>query len=227
VATGGDWLPGLVVRDPMSRWQFADATDEMARASGVLAHRDALRSTDARLGLTVPPSLETGYESARTASDLAALDADIQAWTTAAERIDEARSELAGPRDTLTTLGLSSSSATPEAVLADATQAYDAGDRASATRRAAEAVSILRGAAAIGRAHVLEGTVAAVVGLGALFALVTLLWRRGRSRRRSRLATEGSSGAAPGAPYATLAATSAPLEAARPGPETDQGAGRD
>ena len=60
---GRGWSPPLPVRYAMSSWSFSMANGLMDDAMNVLHTRDDIKAKVAKLGLTVPESLERSYES--------------------------------------------------------------------------------------------------------------------------------------------------------------------
>lgn len=80
-AAGGSWKAPSGVRRSMGEWSFAEATEEMAAATGVLASRDDVARKAADLGLDPPGGLESAYETAgwrnETLDALAEVSADL------------------------------------------------------------------------------------------------------------------------------------------------------
>ena len=232
VAAGSGWLPGIVVREPMSEWQFDTAKVAMTAAETVLADRDRLNAETTELGLAFPAALEPAYESAASASDLTTLDGRIATWIKAADAVRSARDALAADRGPLVRVGLLG--ARPEAAYSAALAAFAAGDDSGAVEGSSATVAALSGAEEIGRGRTLA-VGAGVVGVVLLLLLVVWLLLRIRRRRHARLEPAASmvgpvfpsdpdeltSRLAPSDPYATLAATPDPLEGDEIGVEPD------
>jgi hypothetical protein len=213
---GSDWLPGILVRKPMSDWDFDDASKAIDEAEAVLADRDTLRATVADLGLAFPANLEPVYETADSADDLGGLRARLAQWQSAADAIRSARDRLAARRPVVTSLGLLGTE--PEAEYRAALAAFAAGDARAAVGGSAATLTLLSGAEDLGRQRALAGaSVGLLVGL-LLAVLVPFLLYRRRSRRRARLALASAVGAAPEAP---LEAAFEPSPMPSPDPEPD------
>ncbi len=197
VAADGDWTAPPVVRLALDGWRFDDADARIQEATDVVRQRDDTASQAAAAGLSTPDGLEAAYESADSASELAdasALAANTQA---SLSTVVAAGAAAEAPRDWLTTLGLSGKD--PDADLAAARSAWEAGNLTEATDRAALAAGTLSIAAEAGRGR------AIVIGGGAmlvtLLLLVVLIVAVVRWRRRSLAPTAGVAAAlAVGAP---------------------------
>lgn len=222
VAHGNGWVPGYVIRSPMSRWNFNEASKEMTEAETVLADRNALVAATSELQLPVAPSLEAAYDSATTAKDLTALDAEVQAWTATSAELRADRDGLAAARSELTQIGLLGEPTLPEDRYAAALAAFRSGDRAGAVDGSMAAVALLAGAEEIGRTRVITAGVVSLVVLVVLLVLLALLWRGLRRRRRGRALVSTVAVGDPG--YATLAATSDPTAPVEVGEDGARGA---
>jgi hypothetical protein len=226
VTHGGAWLPGILVRRPMSTWDFDTATTAMDAAERVLDRRDQLATAATELGLGFPGTLEPDYERATRAAELDTLQARLARWLDAAAAVRSAREALAATRPPLTAIGLIGSE--PEQAYQAALAAWNAGDDAGAKSGSADTLAVLSAAEAIGRDRaILVGGVTAIVLLLLLVA-VALLVRRQRRHRRAPAAVAASptlavptvqappfarvGDVAPPEPYATLAATPGPVE---------------
>jgi hypothetical protein len=199
VAAGRGWLPGFVVRDPLGRWQFDRAAQQIAGAREILATRDEIERLAAAAGAAPPANLEQAYEAAAT--DLGPVR-DVAARELAAvTAFDAAASRVNGERGLLTSIGLIGDD--PAARLAAVSASFSAGDLDATAREAAEVIAHLDEAPNVGRTRVVAGGVvgvgAAAGGAGALIVL-----------RRRRRATPSLEAAPPPAteaddrPYATL-----------------------
>jgi hypothetical protein len=236
LARGGEWLPGILVRKPMSSWDFEVATAAIDEAERVLDARDRLAAATTELGLDFPGTLEPAYESAAKAEDLDALGARLTRWLDAAAAVRSARDTLAATRQPLTAIGLIGSE--PERAYQAALAAWNNGDDAGAQNGSASALAVLSAAGGIGRDRAL---VAAGVAASALLLLLIAIWlivRRRRAVRRGPALAAASGvtvgpfdapaeppfaapglvneaiepGAVPPEPYATLAATPGPVD---------------
>ena len=233
VAAGAGWLPGIVIREPMSDWRFDTAKEAMTAAEAVLADRDRLSAETTELGLAFPAALEPAYETAASATDLTTLDGRIATWLKAADAVRSARDALAAARAPLVTVGLIGTR--PEAAYGAALDAFAAGDDSGAVAGSSATVAALSGAEEIGRGRTLAvGAAVIVVVLGLLLVIGLLL--RARRRRHATLEPAAlmvgpepapdadaptSRVVAPSDPYATLAATPDPVEGDEIGVEPD------
>ena len=240
VEAGGAWLPGLLIRKPMSDWRFDEAQTAMAQAETVIAARDALVAATTELGLAMPGELEPAYEAATAPDDLTALETRIAAWTTAAAAIRTARDDLARERPPLVALGMFDTD--PRSGYDAALAAFAAGDDKAVMTGTAATIAALDGAEAIGRGRATTAGVAAGIVLLLLVVLLVVMVAVRRRRRRPSvtpdvlpLATETSpftpsdsgSGFAGADSYATLAATPDRLDDVEPGEEGARGAEQD
>jgi hypothetical protein len=182
VSSGDGWSPGVLVRKPMSDWQFDDAEAAMAAAETVIADRDVLAAATTDLGLPMPAGLEPAYESADSTDDLAALDGRIADWTAAAAAVRAARDDLAGERPPLVALGLVD--VDPRTGYEAALTAFAAGDDKAVLAGTAATMALLDGAEEVGRGRAM--TAAGVVLL--LLVLLALVAVRRRGRRPAAVA---------------------------------------
>jgi hypothetical protein len=165
----------------------------MTRAEDILARRDKMVAVAADEGLTPASALEAAYESASSTTGLDDALAGVEATATSLGDVAAARAAADQPRDWLTSLGLDGED--PDAGVAAARAAWQAGDLAKATARADEAAAILAAAPGNGRTRVM------VVGGGAA-GLVLVLGILVVVRRRRRSTPVDL--AAAGDQYATL-----------------------
>jgi hypothetical protein len=200
VERGAGWLPPLAVRAPLGAWDFAAARARIGDATAILARRDAIAAMAASLGVRPPAALQRAYETAQASFDEANRIADEEA--AALHALAEAEVAVAAPRAPLVTLGQLGTS--PEAALADARAAFDAG-APEAPASAAAVTALIDGAVAIGRERAVAGIGAVLVLLVVVLALTIVLARRRRARpaMAHRSAADRDPDAA--APYATLA----------------------
>ena len=201
VAEGDGWLPGWAVRDPLGRWQFSRAAEQIDAAEEVLATRDELAGIAAEIGVAPPASLREAYEAAdedfAAAQDLASEQLEVAGQLRAATQAVDA------PRDLFTALGLLGED--PQASLDGATEAFASGDTEAAAADAASVTALLDAADDSGRTRALGGG-AVVVGLGGA-AIAAVAFRRRGGAAAAPLAAgpvvAARSQAEP-APYATL-----------------------
>ena len=188
---GEDWLPGILIRKPMSDWRFDEAEAAMAEAEAVLAARDELRADTAELGLAFPAGLEPVYETADSADDLDALDVRIDTWLTAAAAVRSARDALLAERAPLVAVGLIGT--TPDTAYAAALAAFAAGDDSAAVAGSSATLTVLAGAEAVGRERALMVGAAFAVALLLLLLVVAIWLRRRRHARAMRAAALAAS----------------------------------
>jgi hypothetical protein len=179
VDEGNGWLPPILVRSPMAKWDWATARVGMADAQEVIALRDQLASEASAAGLTPPTGVEALYEHATQSFDGATALGDAQ--LDALHALVAASGVLAAPRDQLTQWGLDSVTQ-PEAQLSAAEAAWSAGDLEAATSGAAAAQATLAAAPEAGRTKALTigGAGAAGVLLLVGGTVVVLVRRRRR-----------------------------------------------
>lgn len=177
---GGGWLPGAVVRQAMAAWDFPAAERAMAAAASVLATRDRIASLAGDLGIATNDELRAAYESASTSLAPAQALADAQLATLQA--IAHGRATVGAERDVLTTLGLFD--AHPEAELAAAATAFEAGHLVEAQADSAAAERLVGDGPAIGRQRLLA-VAAGLLGLFVLAGIVLLFLRRRRGGSRA------------------------------------------
>ena len=206
VAAGDPWAAPVVVRLAMDAWTFDRAGEAMGRADAVLEKRDELRTVAADEGLTPADTLEAAYEGATSTAGLDEALGLADATATSLDEVAAARTAAEEPRDWLTSLGLDGED--PDAQVAAARAAWQAGDIGQATLLADESVAVLRAAPGNGRTKVLlvgGGAAGVVLVLG----LVLVVRRRRRSPLESLAAAEdryatlrpnGPVGAVPDAP---------------------------
>ena len=215
VAAAGDWQLPRSVRDAMRAWQFDQATSLLADATAILDRRTTISDKAAAAGLTVPDALHAAFERP-DGFDTATLEATAE--LAAIDHYDAAVAARPAASDPLVSLGLWGT--TPEADLDQARSRFAAGDLPGSAAAADSAVAAWTGAADVGRGRLVS---AAALGLAVILGLIILVIAlRGRRRRRSAaiLAAAVTAG-----PYATLAATSGPVEPVGPAEVGDADAG--
>jgi hypothetical protein len=176
IAAGDGWLPGYAVRDPLGRWQFSRATEEIRAAGEILDVRDEIEAIAADLGVTPPTSLEAAYEGAD--ADLEGVRALADGQLAVAETVRDTATAVTAERDVFTSLGLIGEN--PEAALDGAAGAFAAGDTDRAAGEAAAIRSLLDGADDAGRTRVLVGGGVAL-GVGGIGVAAVAMRRRRRA----------------------------------------------
>jgi hypothetical protein len=193
VRHGGDWLPPVLVRQPLGAWKFAVATDRIHDAEAVLVKRDEVAVRASALAVAVPTALRTAYQTADPTFDDANVLADRELLDLGA--LADASAAVDAPRGVFASVGLIG--ARPEADLAAARETFaQGGPNVAAT---ATAISSMIGAAAgVGRGRVTVA-VSAFAILLLLLVVAAVLLRRQRARRAAAQPD-------PADAYATLAA---------------------
>lgn len=214
VSAGETWAAPVVVRMALDAWRFADATDAITQAAGVLESRDRILALAGDEGLQPAPSLEAGYEASGSVAELAVAAAQAEASLAALQELIAAADVVAAPRDWLTDLGLDG--ADPPAALEMARAAWEQGDLESARSSAANAVASLAAAPGTGRTRAITlaggGALAVIMLLGVLLVAS----RRRRDPRR----------VVPAGPYATLPPDGPPADPLGGQASEDEGADR-
>jgi hypothetical protein len=199
VMKAGDWRLPRPVRDAMRAWQFDQATALLRDASTVLAARSAVEAAAQKSGLTPPATLRTAFE---TPGGFAAATQEATAEQAAIERYDAAVASRIATPDVLQTLGLWDT--TPEARLAEARDAFAAGDLKRSVEAAGAASAIWFSAEEIGRSRAISIGAGALAILLALVLLVAMI----RGFRRRRRAARTMSMVGPGAGTVAMAPAS-------------------
>jgi hypothetical protein len=211
VTEGKGWLPGYVIRDPMGRWEFADATAAMTKAHSVLDTRAKIEVAAAALGVEPPTSLRTAYEGATT--DLAKVQALADRQLATEADLATAGKRLARERPPVTAIGLIGED--PGGDLAAARSAFSAGDLDGVDVDLASMNSALDRALELGQQRVGAGA-AVVLGVAAAGGVTVFAVRRRRRRvaEAAALTVAVPAGAAlPDAPAAAAEATPVAAEA--------------
>jgi hypothetical protein len=213
VRRGGGWAAPILVRLPLSAWEFGEASSRIDEATAVLSKRERIAALAGGLGATAPTALRTAYQTASqsfdAANELADRElADLDALVGAARAVAAAR----GP---LVAIGLIGTA--PEAELIAAVRAFGDGATDAATR-ATSITALVAHAGDVGLGRVATGVAMAVGVLIVVLAVVTVA-----RRRRTRLAVAAGAETTTGAgtvesalPYATLAAPTTPSGVAIP-----------
>jgi hypothetical protein len=172
VKEAADWELPASIRHQMGAWQFDAAIRALGQAADVLHQRDAIDASASRQDLDPPGTLQAEFEG-DGGLQAAADEADAEAATLA--KLERASRNLDAGSGLLVSIGMLG--ADPRAQLADARDAFEAGDLDAADREATDLVSTVDGAADAGRIRV------AVGGGGILLLDGAWLWIA-RSRRR-------------------------------------------
>ena len=175
---GGDWQLPKVIRQALRAWQFDQATQLLGDARGVLNRRAQLEQLAADSGLTLPPQLQTAFESD---AGVAAANAEADAEATAIETIRVAAATRPDGSNPLVQLGLIGT--TPDAILASARTAFAAGDLAGVAHQADAAQRIWLASEEVGRNRLLAAIGVALIALMGLGLLIVNV--RDRRRRRT------------------------------------------
>ncbi|HEY0444021.1 MAG TPA: hypothetical protein VGC90_07360, partial [Candidatus Limnocylindrales bacterium] len=201
VALAGTWNLPRGVRDALRAWQFPQATQLMTGTRAVLARRTELEHAATAAGLSLPARLQTVFE---TGDGVAAANAEADAESSAIQTLVAARGARPASSGPLEQIGLIGE--TPDADLAAARTAFQAGDLPAAASRAEEARAAWVGAGEVGRNRILVAIGLTLLVLLALAAM-TSIWR---ARRRAAAAgsTGGIEAATTPAPHSDVAATS-------------------
>lgn len=165
VAEAGDWEVAKPIRVALDRWQFDQAADLIAKAHAVLAALPALATAAETVGVRLPATVRTAFESdsgpASAATELAAEQAAVARL--AADFAE--RPAVPGP---VVQVGLVGTD--PDADIDAARTAFAAGDLAAAVTAADRAAAVWDGALDAGRERL-----ALVAGILAVFAALVLL----------------------------------------------------
>lgn len=198
VEHGEGWLPPLTVRNPMSIWAFDRARTEMKAAERVLATRDTIESQAEALGVTLPASLEDGYENA--SGDIGPIQAAADGELETIGAIADADRKVRAPRDVWMQLGLLGG-IEPLTRVDAAKAAFAADQMPTAMSGAVDARQLIDRAGDEGRNRVVAAVQLAVLIVLILAAFV--IWRIRRRRRSARLAAASASSPGEWAPPPT------------------------
>jgi hypothetical protein len=187
LADGHGWLPGWVVRKPMTEWDFATAALRIKDAEKVLDLRNRIDIVAAHLGLKQPGTLRKAYEAEN--EDLATVQALGTRELALVASVGTAGQRAAAERPPLTLIGLLGSN--PDGELAAARAAFSSGDLDGADADLAAMNGLLDGAIETGRERV---AVAGLATAGALAVGGVAVY--GVHRRRRRVALRKATAAA-------------------------------
>jgi hypothetical protein len=183
VEHGAGWLPPLTVRNPMSIWAFERAREEVEAADRVLATRDRIESQAEALGVTMPATLENGYENA--SGDIGPIQAAADRELDTIGAIADADRKVRAPRDVWMQLGLIGG-IEPLTRVDAAKAAFAADQMPAAMTGAVDARLLIDRAGDEGRNRAVASLQLAV--LIVLIVAAIVIWRIRRRRRSARLA---------------------------------------
>jgi len=183
VERGDGWLPGMVIRSAMARWELGPAQAQLDEAGQVLDLRTEIASLETALTLTDGGVLRDLYEDASSSYDRTIAVARDELTTLG--RLTEANDAVGAERGPLTTIGLWGTD--PASDLAAADEAYRSGDLKTARGQAARAAALIAAAEEVGTQRVALGLGGA--GLVVVSTAGLVLVRR-RRRIRARVAAE-------------------------------------
>lgn len=180
VADAGAWALPRSIRDAMRAWQFDVATQQMTAAEAVLVQRAQLETAATAAGVTLPTTLQGLFEG-NGGVPVAAAEATAEQSTIEAIQQAAATEPTAGAGAPALFVSVGLLGSDPGAKLADAREAFAAGELKQAISEASDAAATWTSAASIGRTR--------IVSLGLLvlasLLLARILWVR---RRRTAVA---------------------------------------
>jgi hypothetical protein len=182
----GDWLMPVVIRQPMNDWDFAEASDFMTTASGVLLTRNEIEALAGELGVEAPVSLQTAYETAQT--DFNAAIALGAAQSEAAAHVLTAKRAVESAPSLLEQVGLIGQDADLE--LSQAVDAFVGNELEQANAQAQEAIDLIAAAGDVGTSRVIKTGV--VLLMLVLLIVGSVILSRRRRRRENVLPHEDS-----------------------------------
>jgi hypothetical protein len=164
----------------MRAWQFDLATQQLTAAETVLAQRAQLQTAATAAGLTLPPTLQGLFEG-NGGVPVAAAEATAEQSTIEAIQQAAATESTAGAGAPALFVSVGLLGSAPGAKLADARDAFAAGELKQAISGASDAAATWTSAASIGRTRI----VSAGLLILAILILARMLWVR---RRRTAVA---------------------------------------
>ena len=173
VGEAGDWKLPRMIRVALDRWRFDEAADLIARTRAILVARPALQAAADAIGVRLPTTLRTAFES--DAGPTAAAT-ELAAEQAAVDRLTAALATRPSDPTPVERIGLAGTD--PEAGIVAARAAFAAGDLNGAVLAADRAATIWVGAIDVGR-----GRLALTAGILAAFAFLVLLVTATRDRR--------------------------------------------
>jgi hypothetical protein len=185
----GSWDLPPDLRRSMDNWQFDQSTALIAQAKATLDQRTQIGREAVLEGTTVPPALQSTFETVGTAAALSEAESELAVLN------ELASARLAGSEGDGVARALGLIGTDPEANLAAARVAFASGDLAKAVTLAAAARASWESASTSGQVRVVGGL---CVLVGLLMLLVVFVWTRGersenqpasRDREVTRLGT--------------------------------------
>jgi hypothetical protein len=178
------WRLPKPIRDALRAWQFEDATRLLDDAELALATRAEVEDAAVAAGLEPPPTLRAAFEDDDGFDDSAA---EAAAELHAIERYAAAAELRPAAMTPVMTLGMWGE--TPEVALAQARDAFRAGELAASVAASEQAAAIWAGAESLGQGRAFSLGALGVAFLIALLMAVATIRRVRRRRRRLRMAT--------------------------------------
>jgi hypothetical protein len=176
VTLAGEWRLPPPIREAMRSWRFDIARELLSAADAVQAQRAKLEASAAKVGVALPATLRTAFESDDGLVTAAAEATAEQATLDAIAAAQAARPTATGLGDqAIIAAGLLLTN--PEGQLAAALAAFAAGDLRAAYGAARSADTVWSAAADVGRGRII-GTALGAVALLLLIGLIRQ--RRGR-----------------------------------------------
>ena len=172
------WATPLLIRQPMSDWDFVAATTRIEEASSVLDLRDEIETITDELGVRLPPSLEEAYEAAD--GDFSAATALAQDQLEAAAAVLAAKETVESEPTLLATIGLIGED--PDLEYQEAAVALENDLHEEAIADADQVVVLLAAAEDVGMTRVIKASVALVALLVLITVVVVMVIRRSRRR---------------------------------------------
>lgn len=167
VATAGDWELPETIRYDLGSWQFEDVMADLETADRILALAADLTAQAAVLDLDPPGELRDAFEGS---GGLAGALTEANREMLALETISDATSGLAIEPELVEAIGLLGSE--PEADLAAAREAWEAGDNGTASDHAETVLATLEAADDRGRERLGIGAGVLLLGAGGVVLAV-------------------------------------------------------
>jgi hypothetical protein len=205
LAAGDGWTVSETIREDLTKWKFADATEGMQTAKRVLKVRNEITDVLDGTGIALPETFESDYE---TAQDLDDVLADARRYLEVAKRLADADARADAGHGVFGTIGLWGNDYPDD--LAAAGDRFEDAKVDDAERAALAVIATIDDANGVGQQRTL--TLLGIVVL--LVAIVWMFRRWRRARRRRRLHAEASAAEARAAKLAdelAMAVTHAPV----------------
>ncbi len=185
VSARAGWSPSILIREPMSDWEYDEAMEHITAAGAVLDAVASLEDHAGELDLEALLTIEPAYETVRWSFDgVLFIVADQESALAAIEAATEV---VGADRDEATLRGLEGLD--PDAELAAGREAFQANDLEGARFHAALASEMVEHAPAVGQARLdaesLQRNAAIAAGVVALLLLAAGLFVGWRRRHRS------------------------------------------